>query len=68
MEKLLALALGVLGILAIVVLISLLFIKLGWYLFMVPVFGLPDITWMQALGLSFLAGAFKSSSLSNKKD
>ena len=67
MDKLLAVAFGVLGILAIVMLISLIFIKIGWALFVVPVFGLPDLTWLQALGFSFLAGAFKSSGLSKKE-
>ncbi len=68
MDKLLAVAFGVLGILAIVMLISLIFIKIGWALFVVPVFGLADLTWLQALGFSFLAGAFKSSGISSKKD
>lgn len=67
MDKILAIAFGVLGILAIVMLISLIFIKIGWALFVVPVFGLPDLTWLQALGFSFLAGAFKSSGLSKKE-
>lgn len=68
MGKLLAIVTGFLGLIAIVMLLSLLFIKLGWMLFIVPVFGLPDLTWMQALGFSFLAGAFKTSSLNSKKD
>lgn len=68
MGKLLALATGFVGLIAIVMLVSLLFIKLGWTLFIVPVFGLPDLTWVQALGFSFLAGAFKTSSIKNNKD
>lgn len=67
MDKILAVAFGVLGILAIVMLISLIFIKIGWALFVVPVFGLPDLSWMQALGFSFLAGAFKSSGIKSKE-
>ena len=67
MTKLIAIAIAMLGAIAIFILISLLFIKLGWYLFVMPVFGLPDLTWMQALGFSFLASAFKTNS-SSKKD
>lgn len=67
MDKFIAIAFGVLGILAIVMLISLIFIKIGWALFVVPVFGLPDLTWLQALGFSFLAGAFKSSGIKSKE-
>lgn len=70
MDKLLAVAFGVLGVfgvLAIVMLISLIFIKIGWAIFIVPVFGLPDLTWMQALGFSFLASAFKSSGIKSKE-
>lgn len=63
MDKLIAL----LGIFLIVILLSLLFIKLGWYLFMVPVFGLPDLTWMQAFGFSLLASALKSSGVSKRE-
>lgn len=50
------------------ILIGLFFIKFGWWLFMVPVFNLPDLTWMQALGFSFLSSAFKSYNSSSKKD
>ena len=68
MAKLIAIVTGFLGLLAIFILLSLLFIKLGWMLFMVPVFGLPDLTWTQALGFSLLASAFRSSGASSKKD
>lgn len=67
MGELLATLFAIGGVLVIFILLSLLFIKLGWAMFMVPVFGLPDITWMQALGFSFLASAFKSPS-TNKKN
>jgi hypothetical protein len=66
MGKFLTLIFGFLGVIAIVVLISLLLIKLGWYLFMVPVFGLPDITWLQAFGLSLLTSTFRSSNYKSK--
>jgi hypothetical protein len=64
MTKFLATIFGVAGVFLIIILLSLLFIKLGWMLFMVPVFNLPDLTWMQALGFSFLASAFRASSAS----
>jgi hypothetical protein len=67
MDKLVAAAITILGIILITVLISLLLIKVGWTLFMVPVFHLPDISWMEALGFSLLASAFRSSGV-NKKD
>lgn len=57
---------GVATIFLIVILTSLFFIKLGWSLFVVPVFGLPELTWMQALGFSFLAAAFKPSSFKSE--
>lgn len=60
MDKIFAAIIGFSILACIVILISLFFIKLGWSLFMVPMFNLPELTWMQALGLSFLAGAFKS--------
>ena len=67
MGKLVAVVVGLLGVAAIFILLSLLFIKLGWYLFMVPVFGLPDLTWLQALGFSFLAASFRGSSVAKKE-
>ena len=67
MDKFLAIFFGLAGLFLIAILFSLLFIKLGWYLFMVPVFGLPDLTWVQALGFSLLASAFKSGGV-NKKE
>jgi len=67
MEKLIAGLITVFGILIVIVLISLLLIKLGWYLFMVPVFNLPDITWIQALGLSLLTSTFRSSNVKTKE-
>jgi hypothetical protein len=57
---------GILSMIAIVVLISLFFIKFGWSLFMVPVFNLPELTWIQALGLSLLASTFRSTTTSVK--
>lgn len=67
MGKILAAIIGVAGLFVVIVLISLLLIKIGWGLFMVPVFGLADLTWMQALGFSLLAAAFKPSSYSKKE-
>ena len=68
MGKILAIIGGFLGLLAIFVLLSLLFIKLGWSLFVVPVFGLPELSWMQALGFSLLASAFRPSSVKANKE
>lgn len=68
MGKFFAAIVGILAIFAIVMIISLFFIKIGWSLFIVPVFGLPELTWMQALGFSFLASSFKSYNTSTKKD
>jgi hypothetical protein len=67
MEKLLAVVFGAIGLIIIMVLFSLIFIKLGWYFFMVPVFGLQDITWLQALGLSLLTSTFRSSNFKTKE-
>jgi len=36
-------------------------IMLGWHLFAVPVFGLKEITFLQALGLTLIGGAFRTS-------
>lgn len=68
MGKILAAVVGFASLLAIVVLISLFLIKVGWALFMVPVFNLADLTWTQAFGFSLLAAAFKPSSYSAKKE
>ena len=62
MDKVLVVLAGV----ALVLLLSLLAIKVGWSLFIVPVFNLPDLTWMQALGFSLLASAFRSSTSSKE--
>ena len=66
MGKLLAVVFGLLGAFVVFWLVSLLFIKIGWSLFVVPVFGLPELTWLQAFGFSLLAGCFRSTS--SKKD
>lgn len=50
----------------IAVLISIIFIKLGWALFMGPVFGLPELTFSQAFGFSLLASCFKVNSAISK--
>jgi hypothetical protein len=63
MGKFLAVVGGFLGLLAMFILLSLLFIKIGWSLFMVPVFGLAELTWLQALGFALLANTFRSSSV-----
>ncbi len=60
MGKVLAIIFGLLGAFVIFWLISLLFIKIGWSLFVVPVFGMPELTWLQAFGFSLLAGCFRS--------
>lgn len=51
---------GILTILLILFIIGPLVVMLGWYLFMVPVFGLPSLTFLQAIGFVLLAGAFKA--------
>ena len=61
MIKLIAIVGGVLGAVAIAILLSLLFIKLGWSLFIVPVFGYEELTWLQAFGFALLANCFRSS-------
>ncbi len=40
-----------------------LLVMLGWSLFMVPVFGLKSLTFVQAVGLSLVGSAFRSSSI-----
>jgi len=57
MDKLLVLMLG----LVIIVLLSTLFIMLGWSLFVTPVFGLKSLSFFEAFGFSLLANCFKSS-------
>jgi len=39
--------------------ITVAFIMLGWSLFVVPVFGLPSLSFLQALGFALLASAFR---------
>lgn len=56
MSKLVTIVLGILFVLA----ITLAFTMLGWYLFVVPVFNLPPLTFMQALGFSILVNGFKT--------
>lgn len=68
MGKLLAGVIAFASLLAIIILLSLFLIKVGWALFMVPVFNLADLTWTQAFGFSLLAAAFKPSSYSAKKE
>ena len=59
-------ALAFIGVFIIYMLLTLMCIKVGWVLFVVPVFHLPDLTWMQALGFALLTSAFRSSSSSKK--
>lgn len=66
MGQLLALMIGIAGAFLLFILLSLFFIKIGWLLFVVPVFGLPELTWLQAFGFSLLAGCFRSINLSKK--
>lgn len=66
MGKFIAAGIAIAVAVLVFMLISLLFIKLGWYLFMVPVFGMADLTWLQALGFAFLAGSFRSTGLGKK--
>ena len=61
LDKLKDLYMDKLLIFAIIVIVGLilgpLIAMLGWWLFMVPVFGLPSLTFLQALGLTLLTGA-----------
>jgi hypothetical protein len=66
MDKLAATVFALLGMIAISVLLSLLIIKAGWTLFMVPVFHIPDLSWVEALGFALLASAFKTNSMRTK--
>lgn len=52
---------GVIGVIGLTILIGLFCIKFGWSLFIVPVFHLAELTWLQAFGFSLLANAFRSS-------
>ena len=67
MDKLAATLVAILSVLVIFVLVSLLLIKVGWALFMVPVFNVSDLTWLQAFGFSLLASAFRSNGVSKKE-
>lgn len=67
MGKVLSAIVGLLALMALMVVIALFFIKIGWTLFMVPVFGLAELTWTQALGFSLLAAAFRGSSTKAKE-
>lgn len=67
MGKILAAAFALIGLFLLVTIISLFFIKLGWSLFVVTMFGLPELTWMQALGFSLLASTFRTISSGNSK-
>lgn len=60
--KVLSMLFGVVGLIALFVVIGLFLIKFGWSLFVVPVFHLPELTWLQAFGFSLLASTFRSSS------
>ena len=67
MGKVIATLITMAGMMLIIVLLALLFIKIGWTLFMVPVFGMAELTWGQALGFSLLAAAFRGSSVKSKE-
>lgn len=60
MSNVLGFAFGLIMMLVVYVIVSLLLIKLGWSLFLVPVFGLRELAWTEALGFGLLAGAFRS--------
>jgi hypothetical protein len=60
--KILGMLFGALGLIVLFLIIGLFFIKFGWSLFVVPVFHLPELTWMQAFGFSLLASTFRSTS------
>lgn len=52
------------GIITIVIalwILSIFMIMFGWHLFAVPVFGLKEITFLQAFGLTLIGGAFRTS-------
>lgn len=50
------------GVFLLFIVISLFLIKLGWSMFVVSMFGLPELTWVQAFGFSLLASCFRSHS------
>jgi hypothetical protein len=50
---------GLVILMIVYILVSALFIRWGWALFMTPVFGLRDLAWSEAIGFGFLAGALK---------
>lgn len=58
MSKVIGLLLPIL----ITIIVSALFIMLGWSLFVVPVFGLESLTFFQAFGFGLLASSFKNAS------
>jgi len=45
-----------------VLLIEIVCVKIGWEMFMVPVFKLPELNWEQAIGFCILASCFNRSS------
>ena len=51
---------GLLAMVALVVLLELFVIKCGWSMFMVPIFGLKELTWEQAAGAMLLSSLFKA--------
>lgn len=56
-------------VLILATLISALFVKLGWSLSITPIFGIREITYLEAFGLSLVGGAFRSSgNFNHKKD
>jgi uncharacterized membrane protein len=68
MDKLIAAMFAILGIMVVFTLISLIMIKIGWALFMVPVFHLADLSWLEAFGFALLASAFRGTGSVSKKD
>lgn len=67
MSRILFVVGGFVGAFAMFVLIAMLLIKLGWAMFMVPVFNMPNLTLSQALGFSLLAASFRSNIQSYNK-
>lgn len=55
---------AMLGLMFFLFCLSFIFIMIGWSLFIVPVFGLPSLTFIQAIGFALLTGAFRGSGVS----
>jgi membrane protein CcdC involved in cytochrome C biogenesis len=65
--KALATVVAFLMILGMIIVLPILSIKIGWYLFVVPVFNLAELTWLQAFGFALLLAPLNANKVSNYK-